>query len=162
MFYALKEGTNSRVIWDIIRNLQAIFSPIYQYKNMSFEISGKLYKKFDTNQISDTFKKREFVLEVQDGSYPQLIKFQLLKDRCSLLDPCNEGDELKLSFNISGREYTKPNGDVIYFTNLDAWRIESAAKAAPVAQPKGSFNDPLDFPTASDEPFAENTDDLPF
>ncbi len=130
---------------------------------MSFEISGKLYKKFDTNKISETFKKREFVLEVQDGSYPQLIKFQLLKDRVSLIDSVNEGDELKLSFNISGREYTKPNGDVIYFTNLDAWRVETAAAAAATpAASKKAFKNPTDFPSAADEPFSENTDDLPF
>ena len=127
---------------------------------MSFEITGRLYKKFDVNQISETFKKREMVLEVQDGSYPQYIKFQLLQDRVSLIDNINEGDEIKLSFNISGREYKKPTGEVIYFTNLDAWRVEAGSTAAPVAA--ASNNDALDFPTATDESSSENTDDLPF
>ena len=49
---------------------------------MSFEVEGKLYKKFDTNQVTDTFRKREFILELEDGAYTQLIKFQLTQSNC--------------------------------------------------------------------------------
>ena len=30
---------------------------------MSFELAGKLIEKFDVNQVSDTFRKRDFVIE---------------------------------------------------------------------------------------------------
>ena len=128
---------------------------------MSFEITGTLYKKFDTVQVNDRFKKREMVLEVIDGSYSQHIKFQMLQDRCSLLDNANEGDEVKLSFNIKGREYNSPKGETMYFTNLDAWRLEKVNANAPAATPAGG-GDNMSFPTASDESFSEGTDDLPF
>ena len=36
---------------------------------MSFDIVGNLDKIFDTQVISDKFKKREFVLEIKDGNY---------------------------------------------------------------------------------------------
>lgn len=131
---------------------------------MNFEISGKLHKKFDTVQVSDRFQKREFVLEIQEGAYPQLVKFQMTQDRCSVLDPVNENDMVKVSFSLKGREYTNQKGEVIYFTNLDAWRVEANSPAqanAVPAQPSGMDET---FPTAEDSPSTSSDfeDDLPF
>ena len=127
---------------------------------MSFEVEGRLHKKFDTVQITDTFKKREFVVEVEDGAYTQIIKFQLTQNSCDKLDPYNEGDQMKVTFSLRGREYNK-NGETMYFTNLEAWRLEKVGAAvAPVA---GESMDV--FPAATDEQpstDAADTDDLPF
>lgn len=123
---------------------------------MAFEVEGKLYKKFDVQQVTDSFKKREFVLEIEDGAYTQLIKFQLVQGNCDKLDPYNEGDMVKATFNLRGREYTK-DGRTSYFTNLDAWRLDKAGQTQAAATPAG------DFPSATDEPPTDNmTDDLPF
>ncbi len=121
---------------------------------MSFEVEGSLHKKFETESKTQTFQAREFVLEVADGNYPQLVKFQLVQDRCSLLDAHNEGDRLKVHFDLRGREW---NGK--YFTNLNAWRVESAG--ATQAPPPAAADD-SSFPSASDEPTTEEGDDLPF
>ncbi|MEO1515967.1 MAG: DUF3127 domain-containing protein [Bacteroidota bacterium] len=128
---------------------------------MAFDVEGKLYKKFDTNQVTDTFRKREFVMEMEDGAYTQLIKFQLTQNNCEKLDPFNEGDQLKVTFSLRGREYKK-DSKVSYFTNLDAWRVEAATQATaetPSAAPE--FDS---FPTLDDAPTggSDNTDDLPF
>ena len=124
----------------------------------SFEIEGKLLRKYDTESKSAKFQAREFVIEIQDGAYPQFIKFQLTQDRCSLIDSANEGEQIKVHFDLRGREWQGR-----YFTNLNAWRIEKPTPveaAAPAAAPAG--ND-FDFPTASDEPQVEQSnDDLPF
>ena len=93
---------------------------------MAFEVDGKLHKIFDTEQKTDNFRAREFVLEVVDGQYPQMVKFQLTQDKCDLLDTHSEGDELKVHFDLRGREW---NGK--YFTNLQAWRIDSGSEARP-------------------------------
>ena len=127
---------------------------------MSFEVEGRLHKKFDIVQITDTFKKREFVVEVEDGAYTQIIKFQLTQNSCDKLDPYNEGDQMKVTFSLRGREYNK-NGETMYFTNLEAWRLEKVGATAtqPVA------GESLDaFPAATDEPSTDSadTDDLPF
>ena len=127
---------------------------------MSFEVEGRLHKKFDIVQITDTFKKRECVVEFEDGAYTQIIKFQLTQNSCDKLDPFNEGDQMKVTFSLRGREYNK-NGETMYFTNLEAWRLEKAGAA--VAQPTTGEN--LDaFPAATDEPSTDSTDtdDLPF
>lgn len=119
---------------------------------MSFEVEGKLHKKFEVENKTSSFQAREFVIEVPDGNYPQFVKFQLVQDRCALIDGMNEGETIKVHFDLRGREWQGK-----YFTNLNAWKVEqgtgtTSAPAAPATA--GSF------PTADDEPAAD--DDLPF
>ncbi|MFH1119154.1 MAG: DUF3127 domain-containing protein [Bacteroidota bacterium] len=96
---------------------------------MAFEITGKLIDIFETQNVSDKFKKREFVIEYRDNpnmSFAEMLKFQLTQDRCSLIDAFNTGQEIKVSFNLRGRRWEK-DGNVNYFTNLEAWKVESAS-----------------------------------
>jgi hypothetical protein len=44
-----------------------------------------------------------------------------------------EGQEIELSFNLKGREWTSPAGDVKYFNTLQGWKIEGEA---PKQEPK--------------------------
>jgi hypothetical protein len=122
---------------------------------MSFEVVGKLIKKFDTESKTATFQAREFVIEVADGNYPQMVKFQLTQDRCALADDYNEGEQVKVHFDLRGREW---NGK--YFTNLNAWRLERPeAASGPDAPPTADEG----FPSAGDEPMQDtDVDDLPF
>lgn len=90
---------------------------------MGFEVTGKLHRKLDEQQVSEKFRKREFVLEITDGSYAQHIKFQLVQDRVSLVDAFREGENIKVFFDLTGREFEK-NGEKLYFTNLSAWKID--------------------------------------
>jgi single-strand DNA-binding protein len=136
---------------------------------MSFEITGKLYKKFATESKSEKFQTREFVIEVADGNYPQLIKFQLVQDRCQTLDNYNEGEEIKVHFDLRGREWQGK-----FFTTLNSWRIEHSTGETTAAgtgstQPiqqvakKTAPSSEDSFPTLSDEPFKTAADDdLPF
>lgn len=93
---------------------------------MAIEAKGIIHAIFETKQVSDRFTKREFVLEIADNpKYVQLVLFQATGDRCSQLDGLNEGDEVRVEFNLRGRKWDGPNGTK-YFTTLDAWRIEPA------------------------------------
>lgn len=123
---------------------------------MSFEIKGKLHKKFDTEQKTDSFQAREFVILVQSGNYPQHIKFQLTQDRCAVVDTFEEGQEINVHFDLRGREWNDK-----YFTNLNAWRIE-AVQAANAAAPAPAASEDNVFPSADDEPSVAADDDLPF
>ena len=124
---------------------------------MSFEVEGKLHKKFETEQKTDTFQAREFVLEVADGQYPQQVKFQLVQDRCNLLDSYEEGEEMKVHFDLRGREWQGR-----YFTNLNAWRLEKVNRDAEGPAAQGSSVADSSFPSADDEPANGPEDDLPF
>jgi len=124
---------------------------------MSFEVEGKLIKKFDTENKTDTFQAREFVIEINSGNYPQAVKFQLVQDRCTLIDGYEEGEYIKVHFDLRGREWQGK-----YFTNLNAWRLEKPeASQSPEAPPPAAGD--TDFPTASDDPGDSGSfDDLPF
>lgn len=122
---------------------------------MSFEVEGRLHKKFDTENKTDTFQAREFVIEVSSGNYPQFVKFQLVQDRCAMADQFEEGEQVKVHFDLRGREW---NGK--YFTNLNAWRLEKVDQSVP-QQASAPVADGS-FPTADDEPTTETDDDLPF
>jgi len=101
-----------------------------------FEITGQLIVKDNTVEISASFKKREFVIEVineRNTDYNDFIKFQLTQDKCSLIDNINLGDEMKVSFNIKGRKWEK-DGKTNYFSNLEAWRVEKGQTSSPAPQ----------------------------
>jgi hypothetical protein len=88
---------------------------------MTFEIEGILHKKFDIESKSSSFQTREFVITT-DGTYPQYVKFQLTQDKCGIIDAVQEGERLKVSFDLRGREWQGK-----YFTNLNAWKIEKSS-----------------------------------
>ena len=104
----------------------------WQFRNTKKNISkmvveGTVKAIFDTVQVSDTFKRREFVLEVTENPlYPQLVTFQFIQDRVSLLDNFTEGEKVEVTFNLRGREWTAPSGEKKYFNTLEAWRINPA------------------------------------
>jgi len=140
---------------------------------MSLEVTGKLLVKYPTQQVSDKFKKREFVLELAEeingNTYTNFAKMQLVQTKCDILDRFNEGDNVKVSFNIKGNKWER-DGKVNYITNLDAWRIESAQGTGTgnmqAAQSAPSYNSSNNGGNTNAAPYfnpsPENVDDLPF
>lgn len=128
---------------------------------MSFELEGLLHKKFDTEAKSESFQAREFVVTT-DGNYPQFVKFQLTQDKCQIIDGYNEGEKVKVFFDLRGREWQGK-----YFTNLNAWKIDKSAPS-PSADVFPDYDTP---PTGFDEfdggnknnsAEAPDLEDLPF
>lgn len=128
-------------------------APFKQHYFMAFSITGKLKVINDTQQIKDTFRKREFVLTDESSNYPQHISFQLIQDNCDLINGFVAGEEVKVMFNLRGREWTSPSNEVKYFNSLDAWKIERTVDAQPLAQTQASTENP---------PLPQEEDDLPF
>ena len=118
------------------------------------DFTGKIHKVFPIQEFKSNFTKREFVLADETGQFPQYITFQLLKDRCSLIEKFAEGDIVKVAFNLNGREWTNPEGKQVYFNSLVAWKIEPAGEEGS-ARSAGSPNEPPDE-------FAADSEDMPF
>jgi hypothetical protein len=115
------------------------------------ELSGRIKVIKETNQISDKFKKREFVLTVEGDKpeYADHIQLEFIQDKCSLLDTYSVGQMVAVSINIKGREWTK-DGVTRYFNTLQAWKISSVGGQAvssgqPVAQESPVMDDDLPF-----------------
>ena len=117
---------------------------------MSYELKGTLKEIFATEEVSEKFKKREFVVEtsetVGDNTYTEEIKCQLVQDKCSALDGLKKGDEVNVSFNIKGRSWENKEGKVMYFTNIDAWRIESLGSGSANASSGSGDGSSSDLP----------------
>jgi hypothetical protein len=126
---------------------------------MAFEITGKVVEVLPLVQVSDKFKKREFIIEKKEtgGSavFVDYIKFQLVQDKCDLINESFLHDEVKIWFNIKGNRWER-DGKVNYFTNLDAWKIERSSGAA-ADQPAQARSRIDDIPPENDE-----LSDLPF
>ena len=116
------------------------------------EIKGLVKSIGNTEQVTETFSKREIIIDVSDNpSYPSPVKFEALKDKTSLLDSVKVGDSVDVSFNMNGREWTDKTGKVAYFTTLSIWKISKSGEASQRLQ-EADLNAPFD----------DGEDSLPF
>ncbi|MCU0455682.1 MAG: DUF3127 domain-containing protein [Bacteroidales bacterium] len=126
---------------------------------MAFEVTGKIIDILPVNQVSDKFRKREFVIEKKESGgsavFVDYIKFQLVQDKCDLINESFLNEEVKIYFNLKGNRWER-DGRVNYFTNLDAWKIEKVSSQGREqnAGPDKVLEDlPPDIEELSDLPF---------
>lgn len=118
-------------------------------------IKGRLLEKSDTQNVSDSFKKREFIVEfAENPQYPEFLKFELIQSNCDQLDSISAGTDISVTFNLKGRKWTDKQGKVVYFNSLQAWKVEAGG------------GEHTDTPPPPDESWSNNPtasdDDLPF
>ena len=88
------------------------------------EIQGRIKAIFATETVGQNgFQKRDLVITT-DGQYPQDIIIQFAQGNCALLDNLQVGQIVKIHFNLQGREWTNPQGEVKYFNTVLGWKIE--------------------------------------
>ena len=143
---------------------------------MAMELEGKIARKLTVQtgtSARGAWSKQEFVLEYQEGNFPTQVCMNVWgDDKVRELDKYQVGDKVKISFNLSSREY---NGR--WYTDVRAWRIEPAgaqqsAPAGGYAAPASSYSAPAGtqaapmpsapLPTADDMSSPLDDGDLPF
>ncbi|WP_338759629.1 DUF3127 domain-containing protein [Bernardetia sp. ABR2-2B] len=138
----------------------------------SFETEGTLIKIFPTSVKSERFQLREFVLNIEEGNYPQEIIFQFTQDSCDLLDKFKEGEKVKVSSWIRGKKWQRsPQDEPRWFNSLAARSIEHSDPMMSdmnqdTAQ-SGSGDNPFagDIPPPTEDTSSSSEmgdDDLPF
>ncbi len=127
---------------------------------MSLSITGSILEISDIQQIKESFRKREFVVEYTDNpQYPEFIKFELIQDKCALLDAYKVGDKVSVHFNLKGRKWTDREGQIKYFNSLQAWRIEVEGDSKSVSAPETAPLEGISEPEWSSD---DKENDLPF
>jgi hypothetical protein len=128
-----------------------------------FKLAGTVKVINPTVQVSEKFSKREFVITDSSSMYPQDIMFQLTQDKCALIDGVQANDQVEVSFNLRGREWTSPQGEVKYFNTLEAWRIDKmgAGSGIPASGPSEMNLNPITAASA-EMTVEKEDDDLPF
>lgn len=121
------------------------------------EIKGKVHEIGELQQVSETFKKRDLIIEyAENPTYPEYIRFEALQDKTALFDSLKVGDEVEVSFNLRGRPWTDKAGKTSYFNSLVVWKLNviaagQNAATAPATQAATVNADPGD--DWSDLPF---------
>ncbi|EED33699.1 conserved hypothetical protein [gamma proteobacterium NOR5-3] len=115
---------------------------------MAYELTGKIKLLQDPKTFDSGFTKREMVVIVEDGKYPQEINLEFVQDKTALLDGLVPGQEVTVTFDIRGREY---NGR--YFNNLQGWKVTQTGSNTEEPPPPSEehYPNPSDF-----------DDDIPF
>jgi len=123
------------------------------------EIQGKIKVIDETKTFgSNGFRKREVVVTTEE-QYPQHILVEFIQDKCDLLNSYKVGQEVKISINLRGREWTNPQGEVKYFNAIQGWRIENLQAEGNTDIPPVP---PMDAFEPADNINDEDHDDLPF
>ncbi|MGB6223096.1 DUF3127 domain-containing protein [Haloferula sp.] len=120
----------------------------------NFELTGTLKHLMDLQTFASGFTKREFVIEVQDGKYPQMIKFECVKDKTAILDDLAIGDNVTVTFDIRGNEFKER-----FYVNLVAWKLSKADGTSDSGSQDGPPASSLDE-QFDNEP--DDSDDIPF
>ncbi len=129
-----------------------------------YEASGKIKLINETQTFPSGFSKREFVVTTADSKYPQDIKFEVIKDKCDILDDYEEGQDVSVNFDIRGNEYQGK-----YYVNLACWKLSAAGnsggegsgqQAGSASKASSASSEPSAADLRKDDDFDD--DDIPF
>lgn len=96
------------------------------------------------------FRKRDLVIEADDGRWTNYIPIEFTNDGCEAIDDVRPGDEVKIEFSLGGRKWQKdPDSEVRYFLAAKAIRHRVTKQ--------DSFND-----DASSQGSAVEDEEVPF
>ena len=128
---------------------------------MALELEGRIARKLNVQtgtSARGAWSKQEFIFEYQEGNYPTKVVMHVWgDDKVRELDKYQVNDKVKVSFNLSSREY---NGR--WYTDVRVWRIEPAQAGAP-AQASYAAPVPPEAPMPTVDDMSEPADeDLPF
>jgi hypothetical protein len=121
---------------------------------MNYTVKGKIKLIKETQIFDSGFQKREFVVTVEDGQYPQHIQLEMTKENCDKLNNFKPNEIVEVSFFLNGREWESPkDGTTKYFNSLVAWKIDYA----------GAHADAIHDQTLTAAQMGDDSDqDLPF
>lgn len=126
---------------------------------MALELEGRIARKLNVQtgtSARGAWSKQEFIFEYQEGNFPAQVCMNVWgEDKVRELEKYQVGDKVKVSFNLSAREY---NGR--WYNDVRAWRIEPVGKApaAPAVPPAPVAPPPSEVPGFD----SMSEDDLPF
>ncbi|PWK18948.1 DUF3127 domain-containing protein [Xanthomarina spongicola] len=123
------------------------------------EVQGRIKLVGETQTFgTNGFRKREVVVTTEE-QYPQHIMIEFVQDKTDLLNNFQVGQQVKISINLRGREWTNPQGEVKYFNSIQGWRIEAVQQEASGDMPPMPPAEAFEPANGLNE---EDHDDLPF
>jgi len=90
---------------------------------MNYKMIGVVKKIGEKVQITEKFAKQEINIET-NSKYPEVIQFEFINDKTSLIETVAVNDAVEISFDIRGREW---NGK--FFTRLQGFDCDILERA---------------------------------
>lgn len=138
---------------------------------MAFTITGKIQEIGTIENIpykDKVFQKRTLVLNasrynsITGEQYENYPKFEMSGSHVNELDTFQVGQLVTVSFALSGRRYEK-NGEVNYYTNIQAFKVEPYTKYGGQPQNDNVYANAPSTPTPQSETnVMVESSDLPF
>ena len=128
----------------------------YLYEiNLKMKAKGTIYKIDETQNISEKFKKRDFVLEIKNNeAYVQKVMFTLILDKVDAINSYSVGDNVEVDFDLQGKEWTSPDGTVRFFNTLSVKQIAKSNDESTAQVSNEKVNERVEVQSEGD--------DLPF
>lgn len=128
---------------------------------MSLEVTGRISKiltlESGQSKAGKEWKKQSFLVDTGAQYNPEICFSLFGDDKINMLRNFGPGQEVKVNFNVSSREY---NGR--YYHNIDAWKIEAVGAAVPGNTPPPPTEEPPMAMNTANLSSDDDDDDLPF
>ena len=121
---------------------------------MSFKVKGRVIRilpEITGTSAKGEWKKRDFVIDDEDGQYSKNICFSMFNDKNDTFLKMLIGSQVEVSFSIESREYNEK-----WFSNVNAFKVDvigNKLNELPESQP-------FDSRTPIDK--NDDSDSLPF
>ncbi len=94
-------------------------------------VQGIVHHIEDTKSFGQKgFRKRTVVLEQQNGRFTNFIPLEFTNDACDSVDGLKLGEEIVVSYRLSGRKWQKdPMSDIKYFLSAEAMSFRRLGEA---------------------------------
>ena len=120
------------------------------------KVSGVIHLIDETKTYGQKgFRKRLLVLEQENGSFTNYIPIDFIKDGCDTVDELNVGDEIEVTYRLSGRKWQRDEqSEVKYFLSAEAlsFRLLGAGPGGTMKE-NVTANDAFNEASDEDPPF---------
>jgi len=105
------------------------------------DITVKIKRVEPIENVTEKFKKRRIIVDYEKNpNYPNVLEFTLTQKNVNLADALNPGDEVKLFYDLKGKEFVDKTGVTRVFNTLEVWRLEVAKKSIDYIEPVSSVS----------------------
>jgi hypothetical protein len=88
------------------------------------------------------FRKRLVVLEQDSERFTNYVPVEFIQDGCDTVDELNVGDDVEISYRLSGRKWQKdPKSEVKYFLNAEGLNFKVHGQKAAAAASSAKAED---------------------
>ena len=106
------------------------------------KVRGKVHLIEDTKTYGQKgFRKRLVVLEQESDRFTNYIPFDFIQDACDTVDDLNVGDDVEITYRLSGRKWQKDSkSEVKFFLNAEAISFQVVGESPKAKEPAADLS----------------------